>query len=88
MERIRRLRSLAERAAIDRDDELARDYVRLARRIAERHRLELPVAFRRYTCDGCDRYLRPGVNVRVRLQAGHVVMTCECGRQQRYPYDS
>ena len=86
-ERIERLHDLARAAAADGDDDRAREYVRLARRIAERNRLSLPLEFKRFTCDSCDRYLRPGKNARVRLQDGHVVVTCDCGHQARYPYD-
>ena len=85
-----RIQLLAERAreAAKRDrDDRAREYVRLARRIAERHRLSLPEAFDRATCDACDRYLLPGRNARVRTRDGHVVVTCDCGAQARYPYD-
>ncbi|MEF8774386.1 MAG: ribonuclease P [Halobacteriales archaeon] len=84
--RLRRLQDLAAEAAGDSDDCRARKYVRRARRVAERHRLSLPREFRRRTCDGCDRYLRPGENARYRLQDGHVVVTCECGNQKRIPY--
>lgn len=86
-ERIDRLHELARAAASRSDDERAREYVRLARRVAERNRLQLPRTFRRFTCDRCDRYLRPGTNARVRLQDGHVVITCDCGAHARYPYD-
>ena len=86
-ERIDRLHELAREAAAAGDDERARRYVRRARRIAERNRLRLPRQFVRYTCDRCDAYLRPGANARVRLQDGHVVITCDCGCQERYPYD-
>jgi len=86
-ERVERLEALAAAAAADGHDERARSYVRLARRIAERNRLSLPRSFTRFTCDACDAYLRPGVNARVRLQDGHVVVTCDCGEQARYPYE-
>ena len=85
-ERIDRLHRLARESASDGDDDRARHYVRLARRVAERNRLRLPRQFRRFTCDNCDRYLRPGRNARTRLQDGHVVVTCDCGEQARYPY--
>jgi ribonuclease P protein subunit RPR2 len=85
-ERIERLSSLAREATRDGEDDRAREYVRLARRIAERHRLRLPRRFRRYTCDRCDAYLRPGRNARVRLQSGRVVVACDCGELARYPY--
>jgi len=86
-ERIERLEILAAEAATEGNHDRAREYVRLARRIAERNRLRLPRSFRRFTCDACDAYLRPGENARVRLQNGHVVVTCDCGAQKRYPYD-
>jgi ribonuclease P protein subunit RPR2 len=87
-ERIERLHALAREAtAVGRDDR-ARRYIRRARRIAERNRLELPRRFRRFTCDRCDASLRPGENARIRLQDGHVVVTCDCGEHARYPYES
>lgn len=85
-ERIERLQALARAATRDGEDERAREYVRLARRIAERHRLSLPREFRRFTCDRCDAYLVPGRNARVRTREGHVVVTCDCGEHARYPY--
>ena len=85
-ERIERLHDLARAAARAGDDDRAREYVRLTRRIAERNRLRLPRRFKRFTCDACDAYLVPGRNARVRTRTGHVVVTCECGVQARYPY--
>ncbi|NHN40029.1 ribonuclease P [Halorubellus sp. JP-L1] len=85
-ERIERLQALARSATIAGEDDRARSYVRLARRIAERQRLSLPRDFRRFACDACDAYLRPGRNARVRTRSGHVVVTCDCGEQARYPY--
>jgi len=85
--RIERLATLASEATAAGRDERARRYVRRARRIAERNRISLPCEFRRFTCDRCDAYLRPGKNARVRLQDGHVVVTCDCGTQARYPYE-
>lgn len=78
----------AARAAADAGDvDRAREYVRLARRIAERNRLEFPRSFQRHACEGCDAYLLPGRTARVRTRSGHVVWTCRhCGTQARYPY--
>jgi ribonuclease P protein subunit RPR2 len=86
-ERIDRLHELARAAAASGAADRARRYVRRARRIAERNRLDLPREFRRFTCDRCDAYLRPGRNVRVRVDDGCVVLTCDCGDHARYPYD-
>jgi ribonuclease P protein subunit RPR2 len=87
-ERIERLSALASEATASGEDDRAREYVRLARRIAERNRLSLPRELKRFTCDRCDAYLRPGRNARVRVEEGRVVITCECGAHSRYPYDA
>ncbi len=85
-ERIERLEELAREAARSGEDELARRYVRRARRVAERNRLSVPRSFKRFTCDRCDTYLVPGRNASVRTRGGHVVITCDCGEHARYPY--
>jgi len=85
-ERVERLAALAERAVREGDPELARERVRVARRIGERHRLDLPTRFKRFTCDACDAWLVPGRNCRVRTRDGHVVYACDCGELARYPY--
>ncbi len=87
-ERIDRLFALAREAVVDDEYDRAREYVRLARRIAERNRCGVPRAFERRTCDACDVYLRPGKTSRIRLQPGHVVVRClECGETARYPHE-
>lgn len=86
-ERIDRLHERARSAARDDRQDLSREYVRLARRVAERNRLSLPKSFARFTCDRCDAYLLPGRNARVRTRNGHVVCTCDCGAQWRHPYE-
>ncbi len=85
-ERVDILFELAKAAADSGEFERSREYVRLARRIAERNRCGLPREFKRYTCKRCAVALRPGVNARVRLTNGRVVIRCECGATQRYPY--
>jgi len=86
-ERIERLAALARDAAADREFDRSREYVRLARRIAERHRCGLDRRFERFTCDRCDVWLRPGVNARVRTRDGRVVVRCDCGATARYPFE-
>ena len=85
-ERIELLLDEAAQAARVGEHDRARRYVQLARRLAERNRLEFPRRGRRRTCDACDQYLLPGENAQVRLQTGHVVITCSCGAIKRYPY--
>jgi ribonuclease P protein subunit RPR2 len=84
-ERVDALATLARETAAS-DPSLAKRYVRLARRVAERNRIQLPRRFRRYTCDACDAYMRPGETARVRLRNGHIVIACECGEIERIPY--
>ncbi|RNJ26662.1 ribonuclease P protein component 4 [Halosegnis longus] len=85
-DRIDRLGDLARAAAREGETERARSYVRRARRVAERHRLDLPTRLKRFSCDDCDRYLIPGRNARVRTRNGHITITCDCGSHARYPY--
>ena len=85
-ERIQQLERQAAAAATSGQDDLARDYVRRARRIAERYRIQFPRHFERFSCDRCDMYLRPGRNCRVRLQGDHLVIACDCGELARYGY--
>lgn len=85
-ERIERLEQMAAEAAHAREYDRSREYVRLAKRIAERHRLRFPRSFDRHSCDRCDVYLISGANARVRVQSGHVVITCDCGGQGRYGF--
>ena len=88
-ERIERLLALAREAVVDDEYDRSREYVALARRIAERNRCGLPAEFSRHTCDDCDVYLRPGKTSRIRLRPGRVVVRClECGSTARYPFDS
>ncbi|KTG10325.1 ribonuclease P [Haloprofundus marisrubri] len=85
-ERIARLHELARDATEAREFDRSREYVRLARRLDERHRCGLPREFKRFSCDACDVYLVPGLNARVRLQSGRVVVRCDCGHIDRFPY--
>jgi len=85
-ERIERLHELARRAVAEGNEDRSRAYVRRARRIAERNRCGLPTRLKRFSCDRCDVYLRPGRNARVRTREGHLVITCDCGAHRRYPY--
>jgi ribonuclease P protein subunit RPR2 len=65
---------------------LADRYVSLARKISMKQRVRLDREFRRQFCHHCQRFLVPGVNARVRISRGKVVVTClSCKRQTRYP---
>ncbi|HOT02969.1 MAG TPA: ribonuclease P [Methanolinea sp.] len=60
-------------------------YVDLARKISMKHRVRLDRRLRRQFCHHCGRLLVPGVNMRVRIRRGMVVITClSCNQQTRF----
>ena len=74
------------RTAFATHPELSNRYVELARKIAMRQRIRIDREFRREFCRHCSSFLVPGTTSRVRVQGGHVVVTCLCCRQRRrYP---
>ena len=85
-ERIERLFELAD-GMFHRDSALSNRYVQLAKRIGMRHRVTIPREYKMRICKGCESFLVPGANTRVRLLGTHVSITClNCGIQKRYPY--
>jgi ribonuclease P protein subunit RPR2 len=83
-ERIEVLFAEAERVHAEHPEWSGR-YVERALKIAMRTRVRIPVALRRRYCRRCHAYLVPGVNMRVRVHGGKVVVTClACGHQRRY----
>ena len=87
LERMAILFHHAEREALQRRPARARRYVDLARRIGMRYNVRVPPEFKRRFCKECLAYLLPGVNARVRIGRGRVVVTCAgCGAVQRMPY--
>jgi ribonuclease P protein subunit RPR2 len=84
-ERIQILMENAEEV-FPQERERAHRYARLAKRIATRHAMRFPREWKRRICKGCQRFLRPGANARVRLGRNGIVLTCqECGRRYRFP---
>jgi len=58
---------------------LANRYVQLARNIAMKVKIRIPLEYRRRFCKHCHAYLVPGVNSRVRTRDGKVIISClEC----------
>ncbi|MDD5419838.1 MAG: ribonuclease P [Methanomicrobiaceae archaeon] len=68
------------------EPEWSRRCVQLARKIAMRQRIRIDRRLRRQFCRRCNAFLVPGVNMRVRIHRGRVVVTClACGHRARYP---
>ncbi|MBU0457728.1 MAG: ribonuclease P protein component 4 [Nanoarchaeota archaeon] len=63
---------------------LANRYVTLARKIAMKVKIGIPLELKRRFCKHCYKYLMPGVNSRVRTRDGKVVISCfECKKFMR-----
>jgi ribonuclease P protein subunit RPR2 len=63
---------------------MANRYVTLARKIAMKVKVRIPTRLKRRFCKHCYKYLRPGVNSRVRTRSGKVVISCfECKKFMR-----
>ena len=87
LERMEILFHQAEREALQGRAPRARRYVDLARRIGMRYNVRVPPEFKRRFCKACLAYFLPGVNARVRVGRGRLVVTClGCGAIQRLPY--
>lgn len=85
LERIKTLFQEAEKV-FSRDKTLANRYVSLARKIAMKVKLRFPQELKRRFCKHCYAYLMPGVNSRVRVRLGKVVISClECKKFMRIP---
>ena len=68
------------------DKALANRYVTLARKIAMKVKIHLPLPLKRRFCKHCYHYLQPGVNARVRTRGGKVIISCfECKNFMRIP---
>jgi ribonuclease P protein subunit RPR2 len=87
LERMVVLFGLAEKEALLGHGPRARRYVDLARKIGMRYNVRVPPEYKRRFCKACLVYFLPGVNARVRVGRGRVVITCSaCGAIQRLPY--
>ena len=86
-ERIKILLTLAEREAIhNRNEERARRYVLLARKIAMRYNIRIEKSFKHKICRKCNSFLITSTGSRIRLQGGKIIKYCKtCGRITRMP---
>ena len=83
-----RIKILFEQAeeVFAKDKKLANRYVTLARKLAMKVKAKIPTALKRRYCKHCYSYLQPGVNSRVRVRTGKVVISClECKKFMRIP---
>ncbi len=62
-------------------------YVKLTRDISTKYNIPLPDYWRGRFCKNCNKFLKPGNNLRVRLKNQTISRTClECGMVKQVPY--
>lgn len=62
-------------------------YVKLTRNISTKYNIPLPSYWRGRFCKNCNKFLKPGANLRVRLSGSTISKKClECGNLVRVPY--
>ena len=84
-DRIKKLFEEAEKA-FKKNKKLSNRYVELARKIAMKLQLKMPKKYKRQFCKHCYKYLKNGVNARVRVHKSRVVIYClECKKYTRIP---
>ena len=65
---------------------LANRYITLARKVAMKVKIRIPLELKRKFCKHCYKFLMPGVNSRVRTRDGKVIISCfECKKFTRIP---
>ncbi|PIN88022.1 ribonuclease P [Candidatus Woesearchaeota archaeon CG10_big_fil_rev_8_21_14_0_10_32_24] len=65
---------------------LAHRYVTLARKLAMKVRIRMPLEYKRKYCKHCYKFLMPGKNSRIRTRDSKVIISClECKKFTRIP---
>lgn len=70
--------------------ELANRYAYLARKYAQRAKIQVPPEWKKRICHKCKKFLYPGINCKIRMQSrkgkgSHVSVAClECNKFTRY----
>lgn len=84
-DRICYLFTLAEKNARNKNLNFAHRYVQLARKIAMRYRVPIPVEYKRCFCKHCYKYIIPGETSRIRIHRGKIITFCtSCNNYTRF----
>jgi len=81
-----RIRTLFQQAeeVFSSDKSLAERYVTLARKIAMKTKVRIPPELKSKFCKHCYKFLKSGINSRIRTRAGKVIISClECKKFKR-----
>jgi ribonuclease P protein subunit RPR2 len=85
-ERIIELFDLAEKN-FAKYPERSHRYAELIRKIQLKFKIKLPLKIKRRICKKCDKFLKPGMNCKIRTKEGKLVIHClECKNMVRIPY--
>jgi ribonuclease P protein subunit RPR2 len=72
--------------SFSKNNALANRYVTLARKVAMKVKIRIPLELKRKYCKHCYKFLMPGVNSRTRTRDGKVIISCfECKKFTRIP---
>jgi len=84
--RINQLFLMAEKMASSGDITLSNRYVEIARKISMRYKISIPKEFKRRVCKNCYKYLVQGLNCRIRIHRGKLIIYCyNCKNYTRIP---
>lgn len=86
-----RIKKLFEEAdkIFNKNKNLSNRYVEIARKIAMKFNLKIPKIYKRRFCKHCYKYLKNGVNSRIRIHKSKVIIFCmECKKYTRIPLKS
>lgn len=85
-ERIKILFDEAEKE-FEKHPERADSHAKAAKKIALRYNVSFPRELKQRYCKKCGRYLKKGVNAKVRISDKCVtIICCSCGARQRYGF--
>ncbi|MDE1854985.1 MAG: ribonuclease P [Candidatus Micrarchaeota archaeon] len=89
--RIKTLMRMAEERILEKKPaakKLAQRYVKLALKISEHYKSNVPGDLKHRICKKCGNFLVPGINCTVRLVSSHgyAVYVCECGNEEHVFY--
>ncbi len=68
------------------DSRISDKYIKMARRIAMKHKIRLPSSLKKRFCKNCHKYLVPSFNCRVRIHKHRLIYYClSCRHYMRHP---
>jgi|SRR3989338_9141938 len=68
------------------DSRLSDKYIKMAIRIAMKHKIRMTSSLKKRFCKNCHKYLVPGVNCRVRIHKHRIIYYClSCKHYMRHP---